>query len=87
MDGMEGGLEPARGFQPRPVQALSGFLTWRRRNWLFPRPPNSLGTGRMQKTASAEAAGCRIDGAQDAKKQFWIKRGKSQRDKEVSCEH
>jgi hypothetical protein len=63
------------------------FLARRRQNWPLPGPPNSLGRGRMKKTASAEAAGCRIDGAQDAKKEILDKREKSHRDKEVSCEH
>ena len=34
--------------------------------------PNALGRGRMKKTASTEAAGCRIDGAQDAKKEILV---------------
>ena len=38
-------------------------------------PPNSLRRGRMKKTASTEAAGCRIKGAQDAKRESWLKRG------------
>jgi hypothetical protein len=35
-----------------------------------PGPPNSLRGDRMEKTASAEAARCRIEGAQDAKKEI-----------------
>jgi len=35
-------------------------------------PPESLGSGRMKRTASTEPAGCRINGAQDPKKEILV---------------
>ena len=49
------------------------FPSRRSQNWPLAGPPNSLGRGRMKKTASTEAAGCRIDGAQDVKKEILAK--------------
>ena len=46
------------------------FLSRRSQNWPLAGPPNSLGRGRMKKTASTEAAGCMIGGAQDVKKEI-----------------
>jgi len=44
------------------------FVTPRRQNRPLPEALKALGRGGMKKTAATEAAGCRMDGAQDAKK-------------------
>jgi len=48
----------------------------RRQNRPHPGALNSLGLKEMKNTASAEAAGCRIEAVQDAKKEILDKAGR-----------
>jgi len=55
-------------------QSNRGHSVTSRQIWSLPGPPNSLSKDSLKKTASTEAAGCRINGALDAKKEILNKR-------------